>query len=524
MGSFQITYNDFTGGHYMGNRETEQPANSWTGTNTILDPRGNLIATSAILETTLNTGINISSLDGFYVNGCFSHPNAVSVVYTHTNGGTGVTTSYIATYAYNVFTLSYAWNTPQTLSGAPSGFLAPDQTSSSETLYYVISSSGNIRKLTYNSTLSSWTDTLVTSGTSVKGSLYKHKYRLLGLGVTGTVYNRLYYSDTTMTTWSATDYYEFPGQITNVVTRANDFVVTTTAGIYSVTGVLGESINIQEIYSFAELSQGMSNAVGYGRDFVYLNDYRDSLNGQIYAGLGTNKMLIGTMDLDSTPPINIGITNPGKIVTMSNSGETYVMDFGGDWIRLNFSDWLASDTPPSTTGGLTPSATSTTELAGNMFLAQSIIKPYVSDPSDIRLWIARIRKPVIFQNYAIKMYSGYHSLKSPAVGSTGSVILSDYWHQKPMVVREVIVEVEYVSTGANASVSANIIPIGAIDINSTVAPTMTSSTITAPTESTAGSTIIHRFFVNNAGRAYGFKPKITHKGVRVKRVVCICED
>lgn len=524
MGSFAITYDDFTGGHYMGNRSTSQPANTWTGTNTTLDPRGNLIATSAILETTLDTGISWGNLDGFYVNGCFSHPNAVSVIYTHLDGGTGTTTSRIATYAYNVMSLGWYWNTPQVLSGVPSGFLAPDQTSSSGTLYYVIASSGDIRKLTYTSTLSTWSDTLVTSGTNVKSSLYKHKYRLLGLGTTGTAYNRLYYSDATMTSWSATDYYEFPGQITNVVTRSNDFVVTTTAGIYSVTGVLGESINIQEIYSFAELSQGMSNAVGYGRDFVYLNDYRDSLNGQIYAGLGTNKMLIGTMDLESNPPINIGITNPGKIVTMSNSGQTYVMDFESDWIRLNFSDWLTTDVSPSSSGGITPSATSVSDLAGNMFLAQSIIKPYVSDSSDIRLWIARVRKPEIGTTYAIKVYSGYHSLKSPFSGATGSAILSEYWHQKPMVVREVIVEAEYEATGSNASIAVNIIPTGAVDINTTVAPTMTSSTVTAPTESTAGSTIIHRFRADNAGRAYGFKPNITHKGVRIRRVICICED
>lgn len=519
MGSFQITYNDFTGGHYMGNRETEQPSNAWTGTNTVLDPRGNLIASFAIRETVFDTGIAVGPTDGFNVVGCFTHPDAVTIVYTHRNGSTFTTAAYVATYFYDSI-FGWSWNTPLALSGVPVGFMAPDQTVSNPTLYYV--ASGNIRKLTYTKSTATWADVLVTSGTSVTTTLYKYKYRLLGLGLTGSVRNRLYYSDPTMTSWSATDYYEFPGQITNLVTRTNDLVVTTTAGIYSVTGVLGESINIQEIYSFHELSQGMANAVGYGRDFIYLDDFTSTVTGQVYAGLGTNKTLIATTDLESSAPMNIGPTNPGKIVVMANSGETYAMDFDGSWTRFKFSDWVPSDTPPS--GGLTPSAVSLAELGGNMYLAQSIIKPFVADDSDSVLYVARVES-VDFNptNFKIKLYKAAHRIKSPSIAEA-SVILSDYWHQKPMVVREVVVEVEYVNTTTNASVAVNIIPIGAVDINSTVAPTMTSSTITAPSQSTAGSTIIHRFFVNNAGRAYGFKPQITHKGVRVKRIVCICED
>lgn len=323
-----------------------------------------------------------------------------------------------------------------------------------------------------------------------------------------------------MTTWGATDYYEFPGQITNMAPRTNDLVVTTTAGIYSVTGVLGESVNIQEIYTFGELSQGMSNPITYGRDFIYLNDYLDSLNGKVYAGLGITKNLIATLDLDANPPINIALINPGLIAIASENGYAYVMDTEARWARFAFSNWTITDLP---TGGLPGGAIGTAavtlaDLPGNMYFAEPAIKPYQTDLTDTFAYLARS------SNTDVKLYAANHTRRTPATSQTGSVILSDYWHQKPMVVREVIVEVEYVSTGANASVSANIIPIGAIDINSTVAPTMTSSTITAPTESTAGSTIIHRFFVNNAGRAYGFKPQITHKGVRVKRVVCICED
>lgn len=516
MGSFQITYDDFTGGHYMGNRATNQPSNTWTGTNTTLDPRGNLIAVDAILESTITTGLSPSGADQFTINGVFSTPIGVLVFYSFFDSGVGTTS-----YAYGPLLGT------QTLGGAITGYMAADQTTDHVLIYYKVANSTDVRVFSFaTSGIIAPSDDLVTSTAPVGTSLYKYKYRLLSLGETTLtigvasyiVRNRLYYSDPTATTWSASDYYEFPGQITNVAPRTNDLIVTTTAGIFSVTGVLGESVNIQQIYTFDELSQGMANPVTYGRDFVYLNDYLDSMNGKIYAGLGVGKNLIGTIDLEALPPLNIGLTNPGMIVVMSNAGYSYAMDSEGRWTRFQFGSWDTTDEKFGTPISPGLAAISLSDLPGNMYLAVPALKPYQADTSDAVMRLARA------DGVNIKIYKATHTTKNPVSGATGSAILAEYWHQKPMVVREVTVEVEYVGTGANAAVSVNIIPIGAIDINSTVAPTMTSSTITAPTESTAGSTIIHRFFVNNAGRAYGFKPNISHKGVRVKRVICVCED
>ena len=512
MGSFQITYDDFTGGHYMGNRDTNQPSNTWTGTNTTLDPRGNLIATEAVLLSTL-TGPTPGGLDGFVINGVFTCPGYVIVIYTYTDGSTGTSTA--TAKAYNIS--SNTWSTTQTLGGEPQGYLAADQSSSVVELYYV-DTNGDVRLLTFAfSGVITFSDTLATAGTSVETSLYKYKYRLLGIGSTSGIRNRLYYSDPTMTTWGATDYYEFPGQITNLATRTNDFVVTTTAGIYSVTGVLGESVNIQEIYTFDELSQGMSNPVTYGRDFVYLNDYLDSMNGKIYAGLGAGKTLIGTLDLEANPPLNIGLINPGLIVVMSNTGYAYVMDSEARWSRFQWASWDTTDTGLGQ-GSAGTAAISLADLPGNMYAAVPAIKPYQTDTSDAILYMARA------DGTNIKLYGATHTRRTPYTVSTGTVTLAEYWHSKQMVVREVIVESTYTDTSTTyASIGVSITPIGAVDINTATAPNMTSSTISAPA-ATNTSTVITRFLVNNAGRAYGFKPVISHKGVRIKRVVCICED
>ena len=517
MGSFAITYDDFTGGHYMGNRDTAQPSNTWTGTNTMLDPRGNLVATNSPLLATL-TGPTPGPNDTFTIDGVFSVPDYVVIFHTYYSAGSATRTSKcnlyrISTGAFSALSL--------TLAGNPQGFIAPDQSSDKARFYYV-DATGNIRliEFTYKGAVS-LTETLVTATTNVKTSLYKYKYRLLGLGLTGTIRNRLLYSDPTMTTWGATDYYEFPGQITNVAPRTNDLVVTTTAGIYSVTGVFGESINIQEIYTFAEMSQGMTNPVTYGRDFIYLNDYLDSMNGKVFAGLGTNKTLIATLDLEAEPPLNIALINPGLIAIASESGYAYIMDNSGRWARSVFSNWDPADIgtggSTSTSGSVGTSAVTLANLPGNMYFAEPAIKPYERDVTDVVAYLVRTK------NTDIKLYGTVHTAKNPVTNATGSVLLAEYWHNKPMVVREVIVEVEYVGTGSSASLAVNIIPTGAVDINTATAPNMTSSTITAPSETTA-STIIHRFRVDNAGRAYGFKPNVTHKGVRIRRVICVCED
>jgi hypothetical protein len=44
MGSFQITYDDFSAGQYMGNRSTNLPKNTWYGNNVLPTPSGQLIA------------------------------------------------------------------------------------------------------------------------------------------------------------------------------------------------------------------------------------------------------------------------------------------------------------------------------------------------------------------------------------------------------------------------------------------------------------------------------------------------
>ena len=52
MGSFQITYDDFSGGQYMGNKSTNLPKNQFTGENVVSLPDGRLVPVGALTAGT----------------------------------------------------------------------------------------------------------------------------------------------------------------------------------------------------------------------------------------------------------------------------------------------------------------------------------------------------------------------------------------------------------------------------------------------------------------------------------------
>ena len=131
-------------------------------------------------------------------------------------------------------------------------------------------------------------------------------------------------------------------------------------------------------------------------------------------------------------------------------------------------------------------------------------------------------------DYSFDYYSNVASAPASA-----SVDLAEYWHSKPMVVKEVIVEAVFdpaatLNLTGNATIQPFVMPTGIIDkgpndtgsyISSTQTVTQAISGITAD-----NSRAIYRFRINDAGRSYGFYPRITWQGCRIRRVICVCED
>lgn len=516
MGSFQITHDDFTGGHYMGNKSAALPKNTWYGTNAILNPKGELIPGVAGQVHTFSPPASQASGKIWYgwTTGVGSY-----FVATYTNsGGTNTTRLHdIAISGGNVISTNTRTLTGQVLGKCT----VTREGGTTQFLYYVDRTTGNVRR--YNYLTSS--DTLVSNvlaGQSVD-SIVNYKFRLLVWGSDSTNPGRLFYSNNTKNGFDLTDYYDFDGPIANVIPRSNDVLVITSEGVFSATGVFGSSLNIQLVAPPNELLPGMVEAKASGRAIYFAGEASPPYfhDGRIYELLGattTEVVRLGLEDLNSSFPdkIDLNVIEGGNVAIMISNGAIYVRKSDLTFARLI--------------------STAVNPALG--YRNQSYIcNPLLSAVGEQYDTVAA----TMTSGLNVEVHVIGHARNYPAalLGTTtpasATVQLSEYWHQRPMVVREVLVETVYddyqdkpFELTGNATVALKIKPVGAVDYTVLQTPLLESSTqtyTTAITNSIAnGSRVLHRFRTDDAVRGYGFYPEITWQGCRIRRVIAVCED
>jgi len=531
MGTFQIAYDDFSGGHYMGNRSAELPRNTWYGTNATLNGKGELIpggsgyvgqsnkvrsGTFQPASSGIYHGFNYYSDSYFVITEATDISGTVGYLsrLVRVEGGYGNATTISST------TLTGIVNAQCTTTNDFS-------TTGQMTLYYVDNSNGDIRKCT----LPTWgtpTDSLV-SGVFLQyqvDAIVDYKSRLVTWSQNSgaSTNNRLYYSNNTKTSFNTSDYYEFPGAVQTVIPRANDLVVVTGVGIYSMTGVLGESVNIQLIAPANELLDGMRNAKASGRSIIFLAE--DKLeypqDTRIYQLLGASSAEIARIDvqdyaLSFADESCFNLLRGGDIAVWLSNGAFYVQKAGGPFVRM------VATRPNFPTQPQAYIAEPIDAFSGSTNQGRTTAACFDSDGN-----------LEIYQfGYGEAYPSKTFTTNGSSAPTSASVQLSEYWHNKPMTVRDLMVEAVYDTqavTGltSNASVAANIIPVGAIDYSVTQTPSLTSSTqtytTTLSTVASNGARVLHRFRVDDAIKAYGFYPVITFQGCRIRRVIAIGED
>lgn len=532
MGTFQVTYDDFTGGHYMGNRSAALPRNTWYGTNVVLNGKGELIPGSVG-----EIGTSPKTVAGLYQ----AYESSIPFGFTYYGDNyfvvteAGLTTSLIkqsrlihvdSGYGSAPTITSYA------LLGVATGpcTTANDfATTGQQTLFYVDSNASNIRKVT----LPIWgpvTDSVVSSALSsiAIDSIVAYKYRLVvWCRNTGSIESqKIFYSDPTKSTFSTVDYYEFPSAVQKCIPRANDLLVICSDGVYSVTGVLGESVNIQLLAPATELFNGMRDAKATGRSVYFMAQDRTEfpLDPRIYQFLGSTSTEIARIDIQDyatsvTDQSTFNIARGSDLMIWLQNGAFYVQKADGPFYRF-----IQTRPTPFLT---TPQA----------YLAEPIDAFTSGDTEQGRVTGACFDDDGnidLFQFSWGESYPGriFTNAYSDAPKSA-SVQLSEYWHSKPCTVRDLLVEAVYDTTtltflSGNASVQAQIIPTGTIDFTVNQTPSLTSSTQTYTTTLSSvtnnGSRVLHRFRVDNAIRGYGFYPQITFQGCRIRRVIAVCED
>ena len=409
---------------------------------------------------------------------------------------------------------------PYSLTGVLNGNVAYYPATS---LFYYISTAGNIYSVTTTGTV-----TLVSTAMAGLGltNITSYGYRLLSWGGTNaTAKKRLYYSDTTLATWSTANYYEFSGTILNVLPRTNDLLVICDTGVFSLVGVLGSSVTNQLIVPQENITEGMRDAVVVGRSAYFLDQLANgSLDGRIYRLTGSSVQSVEVMkiaDTIATTGLEQGrvmAVNDGRIVIMLRSGTCYAETSKGQWCRFE------NDILSSLNGILEKQIQ--VGRAGlrslNEYFAVALFNN-ATKSIEVRRYV---------HNTIIPVPSGvFLSPGFPAGLGTaypfGQVSLPEYWHSKPFTVKEMFVEYQPVYTDVIPPVvDASIQPTGNVDALIQDISSMQSSSITNMTQSTsiAETYVFERFRPNNASKGFGVIPKLSFQAATIKRVILNCED
>lgn len=515
MGAFQITYDDFTGGHYMGDRTNNQPANTWKGTDVILSARGDLMPVSPTL---------------FY-----SKPSSVSSITEATIadvwllGGRayvfaswkGATTQSICFTGSMDAKPAIPLGTMVSLTGRPVGRVAYDGTN--ECFYYA--STGTIYKFVV-STLTESTLSSTLAGSTGPTNCVISGYRILAYSTTQ---KKLWYSSNTRASFSTTDYYEFPGNITAVYPRANDVLVVTTEGTYSMVGVPGASVTIQRLLEASDTKEGMVRGAVVGRSLVFTDSsVSGQIDGSLYELSGATVRQVASFDsevvisnlqnnAENTIVQNIG--NSGVAVSFA-TGETYATNPNNTWSRF-------SGTATTNTAALRKAISRSGNNTRNEYFVIAQMESNV-------LQVYRVPYHLVIPVAETYKFNAPTPQDSIASSPVGYVSLSEYWHQKPFVVKEVMVEwiiddPTYTGLTGTIGIGSSVTPLGCVDVTPANVPNLTVATAST---SVTGSTlttgfpirVISRLRADNANKGYGASIQMTLTGCRLRRVVVTCED
>lgn len=514
MGTFQLTFNDFTGGHFMGDKVQDQPSNSWTGENIILNPKGELIPTAATLASTTTkpagTFTDLRIYDHWIVG-----ENSYS--FARWTGTSDASQMIVDKIDYIT-----GGSTTYTLTGKLVGEVAYDAENAQ---FFYATDQSVVRKVTTGGSDTSVSSVFGTSDALTNMAL--SGYRLLLWGPTK---KKLYYSNTTRTTFSTTDYYEFEAAIIGVYPRPNDILVITEEGAYSMVGVLGSSISIQRILAVSDVMDGMRDGAISGRNLVFADSSKVGLiDGRLYELGGSSVSSVATFNTntfldnltDAEQIVRVQSVNDGRLAVAWANGEVYVADKNAVWSYHKSTDG-------STTAGANRFAISRFAVnSHNEFFAIAW-----ADMSNLSVKLVRY-----VHNFTIPCKSGYSFVYASNVnsssGATGTVRLAEYWHSKPFNIRDVMAEIviddkNKIAVSGDIGIGCTITPIGVVDTAPADVGSLTTSTqtYTFSNASLTGFPIraIYRFRTDSAAKGYGAYITMTVNSVRLRRVVVTCED
>jgi len=526
MGSFQITYDDFSGGQYMGNRSNNLPKNTWTGKNVVSTPDGKLMPSEPLELSRYQKGVTSTgaTIADHWILGNKSYvftrwltsPNSATLT-VHDDNDDGTTAPNTPT----AYPLTYL-GLDLLVAGKVAYAQAP--ASSFADFYF-----GHLGKI-YKFSLVTNTVTLVSSALSDSTNVMLYGYRLISYSST----KFLYYSNTDMTTWSASQYYEFNSTIKNVVVRTNDLLVFTDEGVYSVVGVLGSSVTIQLIVPGLNTSLGMKRAVVVNRNAYFIDDAGSGnfslFSGRIHALTGSTVQTAYQILNSDTIEVSkkatghtishLNVANSSRLALQLSNGYFYIETTPGVWARFyssrnNYTTIDASNQQKIGNPG--------TQAFDEFCVVASISTDSPFSASDPGLVLTRyIHNTPDIEN----VDTGFITSRPGVTAPTGTVKLSEYWHSKPFTVKEAFVQF-YARTSYTPAITVGITPTGIVDLYSSYNGSVSieaSEPLSVGTANSNNASITQNYRINNASKGFGIQPYLTFTNATIQRVILNCED
>lgn len=492
----------------MGSRAANQPKNTWSGNNVISNANGELIPTGTRTVTTF-AGVTSTAgaIAGHLYDQTFGYIFAAygtstrMLRYTHTDGTTFPNTITAYTTSGQIYSnVTYTGLTQLFYYSAVDGNV------------YGISSSG------------------ATSSTQAVGQrldiIRAYKLRLVGISFNNP--NRLLYSGvyggSGFGAWTSGQYYEFNSPIYQIYPRTDDLLVVCGDGVYSLTGVLGSGVNIQLLSPMENISTGMSRGAIVNRSLFFVDNpaLSGSVDGRLYRFIGATIQNVASFEYGDYPfndngrrPGTSAVISPianGRLAVQFRNGTTYFETTSGTFAKSKV--WTLNEGAAEAASNTFRIAEPLERVPEEYILTAVVDRTNTSSPISVYRTIVNVPGPT-------KLDANFSTASSTCtVNPSGTVELSEYWHNKPFTVKEAFVEYS-ITTGG--SVSCTIVPTGVVDVPEANLASVVSTTA-SETSPPAGGYRMYRYWPNNAAKGFGVKPQLTITNCFVKRVILNCED
>ena len=489
--AFDVEWDDFTGGHFVGARSTGQPMNTWTGTGVIctadegmLMPDGGWRSYAAYSTT----GVNTTPLHS-----AWNLAGEVEFIYKSNLGLKMTSGGSITTYAPGAFSPA---NGHVCRAGSyvaiPSNAAASIRLSDSSTVTPPVTPS-----------LGVW----FWKGWGLVPSGYK-----------------LYFSNPyDMSTWSASNYITIPDQgstIISVVPLADEILVLTGDAWYSITGVLGQTTVVRRVskigansgsgaYCAAELQGGILFASGTDRA------------ARILAGTTVRQSVVLNDDITS-------IVNAGDyLIAMNTEGPAWIYsEASRRWRCSPLPSHLSQGVDYGYYEGVENTSTYTPDLA--ITARRGLTSGLLTQTGKVYFQSKEPMEPVF----------------TSGAFDSATATLAEYRAKDPFLVKKLLVEIDfgqpqsqqraYVSQDGQRSLTAKV----ATNARANLAPRflrdssgnvelMASAPLTETWNSASstlrGDRVMLEFDVNDGAATYAAAPQLTMQGVKVRRVILKAE-